>query len=317
MSNNEQRINHLYDFYELYSALYSREYSWKAAEARGMSFVMAHTAVRSKKLLAQGKAAINFEKEGFNVLEIFAGRGEHEKHLKLPPELKITRYTHNDLRDHSAECPNFVQGDATTTKFDFGQNFIAALFYTMSSVHDDHGSHNRQLMVKLFKNAYDNLPPGGAFYFDFCSGGYAMSLAVDATDEEDEETEVVVEPDSALRLALGIPYHIGCKIQYRKRSVYDRTTATCIDHFVTPISVIAGARTVATIHIKEPMTQRYYSEPELVDIAREAGFTDFLFFNLDYSDSAFERLENVVETEDGIGHDEVDEYMSNSMVAFR
>lgn len=312
---NEMRINHLYDFYELYSSLYSREYSWKASEARGMGFAMSHTAIRSKKLLAQGKPALDFEKDGFDVMEIFSGKGEHHMHLKLPGALKLNSYQHNDLRDHSADCPNFTQGNSMDVKFE-GRNFISALFYSMSSLHDEHGSHDRKYMVQLFKNMYDNLPEGGAFYADFCSGGYALSLSVDETDTDDF-TEVDIDSDSPLRVALDIPYHVTCKIQYKKRSVYNRTTATNSDFFITPISIIAGSRTIAEVYVQEPMTQRYYSETELLDIAKDAGFTDFMFFNLDYSDAEFEKLENLLESEEGIDDDEVDDYMANAFVAIK
>lgn len=311
----EQRINHLYDFYELYGALYSREYPWKAAEGRGLGFAMAHAAVRSKKLLAQGKPALNFEVEGFNLMEIFSGRGEHHMHMKLPEALKINSYQHNDMRDHSEVCPDFIQGDSTTTTFE-GRNFIAALFYSMSSLHDEHGNHDRKLLLKLFKNMYDNLPAGGAFFADFCSDGYNMSLAVDDSDSEDF-TEVSVDSDSPIRTALNIPYHVQCTISYKKRSVYNRVTATCSDFFTTPITVTAGSRTVAEVYVQEPMTQRYFSEPELIDIAKEAGFTDFMFFSLDYSDADFTKLDNVLESEDGIDTDEVDGYMANAFIAFK
>jgi hypothetical protein len=314
-SSNKITINHMYDLYELYAVMYSRDYAWKAAEARGLSYVMTQAAIRSKKLLAQGKKAYDYAKNGFNVLEVFSGKGEHLPHVKLPKDLTLKSYTHNDLRNHTGVATNFVQGDALTTKFD-GHNFACALFYSMSSLHDEHGSHNRKYLIQLFKNMYDSLPEGGCFFVDFCPDGYRLSLSVESTDNEDM-AEITVDPNADLRERFNIPFDVECKLRYKKHVYYDRSLAQCFDQFTTPVSIMVGNKTVASITIEEPMTQRYFSEAELADIAREAGFKDFMFFDLNYSNSDFSVAENIVESDEGIETEEADGYMVNGMMVIK
>lgn len=318
MAIERSTIHHLYDNYPLYATLYSRCYAWKAAEARGMAFALSHLASHSARQALRGHSSLNFEAEGFDILEIFAGKGEHSSHLQLPEPLWCGRYAHNDIRDHSASCQDFIVGDSMSLDVrEEGFNVIAALFYTMSSLHDDNAVHSREILLRLFRNVYQNLPEGGAFFADFCRDGYQLSLAVDSTndmEDEDDNTTVELDPDSPLRKAYGIPYNVNAELVYKKKSVYNRITSTSYDHFTTPIRLYAGSKLVAEITVKEPLSQRYFSEPELVDIAKEAGFTDFLFFSLDYSDSDFRKLSTEIQEEGGLDTDEIDTYMSNAIM---
>lgn len=310
-------IDHIYDFYELYTLMYSRSAPWKSAEAMGLSYAMTQAAIRSRERLSNSQPAFNFEKEGFTVLEAFSGRGEHLPHLRLPTDLKLNNYFNNDIRDHGGACTGFVQGDALTTDFSaYGINFACALFYSMSSLHDENGSHDRKFLIRLFKNMYDSLPVGGCFFVDFCPDGYRMSLALEATND-DAPAEIVIEPDDDLRKVLNIPYHADCYLKYKKHPKYNRATATCSDYFKGPVQVIADDKVVCSVSIKHPMTQRYYSEAELTDIAREAGFKEFMFFNMNYNTAVFTLLDNVLDSSDGIDTDEADVHMANAMTVIK
>lgn len=308
-------VNHLFEVYELYQELYGRAPGWKTAESDAMSFAMACLASRSKKQKMLNKPHIDFAAEGFTVLEVFSGRGEHYKHLNLPDELKLNKYHHLDMVDHSAAAPDFVLGNVMDVDLkDLNLNCIVAPFYSVSTVFDEAYRHTRANLLKWFSSMRRSLREGGGLFIDYAPNGYNQGLyAASADDAAAQKLEIL--PNRPLRRRFSIPYDVKCTVELSQKAWYDRMTATFYEQFSCPISVNAGSQTVAQVTVRQPLTQRYFTEPELVDVALETGFRDILFFCNDYSDGLFELLDSKLETTDYcIDDDNVEQFQSNGMM---
>jgi hypothetical protein len=54
--------------------------------------------------------------------------------------------------------------------------------------------------------------------------------------------------------------------------------------------VWADGELMGEIDIKNPLTQRYMSETEVLDCAKEAGFDEFMFFRCEHPRGKYEKL---------------------------
>lgn len=275
--------DNIYDCYPLYYEIYSRSKRYKKSETAGAFEIMKSLAEWNNKT-----GTIDFQATGFNILEILAGRGDHQPLYPPLEPFKIGKYLNLDIRDHTS--PDFVQGDATTYKAppQLNINLIIGFFFTASTITDENGVHSRKVLLDLFKNAKANLPKGGGFAIDFSPGGYQTSM--ECVEPADTHYQADVEEGAELRALCKVPDGVPCVLSYMRRVEYDRNTSTVYDYFPYPFEIWAGGEKYAEIRIKTPLTQRYISEPELVDIAHEAGFDEIQLFNFSHSKGPYIKL---------------------------
>lgn len=275
--------DNIYDVYPLYYELYSRSKRYKKSETNGAFEAMKALAVWNNRT-----GNIDFQKVGFNVLEVLAGRGDHQPLYPPLDPFKINSYYNLDIRHHEGE--NFIQGDATTYKVlpERGINFIIGFFFTGSTITDENGVHSRKVLIDLFKNAKANLPKGGGFMIDFSPGGYNTSIT--CAEPADIHYQAEVPKGNELRALCKVDEDSPCIISYMRRIEYDRNTSTVYDYFPYPFEIWANGEKYAEIKIKQPLTQRYISETELVDIAHEAGFEEIQLFNFSHPKGPYQSL---------------------------
>ena len=302
------KIEHLYHDYDLYSATFSRPPSYKLGEALSAVFTMHEL----QRISANGFSS-------FAIMEILAGRSEHKDNIRTwASNLDIRDYVLLDSECESDEC---IKGDALDA--DFSQhdvNLIFGFFFSASSVVDLSGKHRdlhaRTVVADLYKNMYRNLPKIGAFSLDFASNGYIASLC----SPEGEHTEVLDVPFySKLRATYGLPAWGKCTVTMHRYATYDRLTSTTIYLFSKPIVIHYEGDVVARIQVKQPMTQRYFSEPELVDMALDAGFSRVMLLKNNYAENDFEVLPRFISLADDelLDNDDVPAYMGNTIVALK
>lgn len=308
MSVRNKKVDHIYHDYNLYAATYSRTPSYKLGEALGALFVMNELQNISPK-----------DFSSFRVLEILAGQSEHKQFLFDHANVHVQDYKYLDSEGDPSQ--GVIKGDVLTTDlkvYDF--NFIIGYFFSASSVMDLNGDHRsvhaRSVLWTLFENMYRSLPEVGAFVLDFAVNGYENAL--NATKGTEEET-FPVPFFHGLRKEYGIPPHGKCEVILNRKAVYDRMTSTVTDYFTKPVLIQYAGETVARVHVKEAMSQRYFSETELVDIALDAGFTKLLICKNDYVENDYEILDNQIDLED---EEEIDDsvvgnFMGNMLVAVK
>lgn len=277
----------IYDCYPLYFELYSRSNRYKNSEVKAAQHMMRWLADFNSQ-----HGLLDFGASGFNVLEILAGRGDHYHRF---PDLKegevprINSYYNLDIREHDGD--NCVVGDCTTYKPDpkMNINFIIGFFFTGSTITDKNGVHSRKVLLDMFRNAYESLPEGGGFSIDFSSGGYYTSLSCLEPANNPHYRDIDV--DSELSRLCNVPQDSkNVSVTYLRTTRYNRLESTVFDHFEHPFEVWADGVKYAEIHIKTPLTQRYISEPELVDIAMEAGFKTIQLFNCNHPKGPYDTL---------------------------
>lgn len=309
MAIRSKTIEHIYDDYNLYSATYSRNPSYKMGEALGALFTMHEL---------QRRDPVAFK--SFNVLEILGGHSEHQHYMNMfKGDLDIANYKFLDAVPGASDV---IVGDVLYTKFSdmFSANFAVGFFFSASSVMDLRGTHRslhaRSVLLALYKNIYENLPAAGAFMLDFVNNGYENALfATEST--EDEEFEVsFFHP---LRKEYGIPPWGACMVKMTRKVNYDRLTGMNMDYFTVPATIEHEGKVYGRITIKQPMTQRYFSETELIDIALDAGFDNVMMLQTDYKGNDYKVLENKIELDkdDSIDEDNIAEYSANVIVALK
>lgn len=310
MSVRNKKVEHIYHDYNLYAATYSRSPSYKLGEALGALFVMNELKNIDPKSFSS-----------FSVLEILAGQSEHKQYMfdHANSDVHISEYSYLDSEGDPAQ--GVIKGDVLTTNLkDNNFNFIIGYFFSASSVMDLTGAHRsahaRSVVAKLFENMYNNLPEVGAFVLDFAENGYENSLyATKGTEEETFDVPFY----HALRQEYDIPAHGKCEVVVHRKATYDRRTSTVTDEFTKPVLIKYAGETVARVHVKQAMTQRYFSETELSDMAIDAGFTKLMFLQNEYSENDYTLLDNVIDLED---EEEIDEsvvanFMPNMIVAIK
>ena len=65
--------------------------------------------------------------------------------------------------------------------------------------------------------------------------------------------------------------------------MYDRLTGNTYEHLKRACVYNNQGKLIADIKVKEPFVQRFWTEPEIVDSFRIAGFENFDFYNNDLS----------------------------------
>lgn len=276
-------VDNIYDCYPLYYELYSRSKRYKKSECAGAVEAMKSLAEYNNKI-----GGIDFQSVGFNILEILSGRGDHQPLFPSVDPFKINKYLNLDIRPH--DSADFVQGNAINyiAPAELGINFIVGFFFSASTITDTNGVHSRKVLLDLFKNMKANLPRGGGFLLDFSPGGYETSISTMVP--VDTHYQVDIQPGAELRTLCKINEDDPCIVSYMRRVEYDRNTSTVYDYFSYPFEIWAGGEKYAEIRVKEPLTQRYVSEPELVDIAAEAGFGEIQLFNFSHPKGPYVKL---------------------------
>lgn len=320
-----KEVNHIYEAYNLYGVTYSRNPSYKLGEALGVLSFMSYL-----------KAMDPLEFSSFRVLELMAGKNsEHRKfvldnadHFK---DICIEKYSYLDniKSDEAKEKdPNKLSSGDILELDAPGFNFIMALFYSASGVMDLSGKHSslhaRSVCKQLYISVYNNLPDGGVFYLDYPMNGYYSSMGIISGEHECTYSIPEFHP---LRQEFNIP---AGRVAFAKLTLtitYDRLSSTVYENFVKPVRIYYVEHNdpdnqilVGKVKVREPLSQRYFGEPELTDMALEAGFSQILFLKNDYLSNEYEILDNYISLAEGEnqGNEDIETtLMGNVIVAIK
>ena len=98
---------------------------------------------------------------------------------------------------------------------------------------------------------------------------------------ESKKEEYIIPFKHIFRQELGLKPNTYCSANIELDFAYDRV-GCCTCTWFRKIEVFEEGKHVANVKLQRPWTQRMWSETELVDIGKEAGFTDFKFFITDF-----------------------------------
>jgi len=280
------RIESPYADYAFYQCLYSRARSFKFLEAEGAVFMIEHILERAPSL----------RERPLDIVEFLAGAGEYEDFIRSEARFEIGKYVGIDAIEPANARTELLVGTVADTFPDWKADVVMALFYSASSVLGADGKPSPFTLLEMAQNAYRNLKEDGGFILSFPSRGEALSFREDE-DDDDEESEIAIPIYNGLRERFGLDPVEEALIRYESEESYERATGLSIEH-------IKNAKVVrkeddaemGRIVVDNPMYQQYLSEAHFVWILREAGFREFMFFDINADDGTptYERLPDVM-----------------------
>ncbi|NQV80425.1 MAG: hypothetical protein HQ495_07715 [Alphaproteobacteria bacterium] len=283
-----------YADYAFYQCLYSRSRSFKFLESEGAVFMIEHLMARAPAL----------RKRPIDIVEFLAGAGEYEQFIRTEARFKIGKYVGIDAIKPPDAKTELLVGPVESTFPDWKADAVLALFYSASSVLGADGKPSPTALLDMAQNAHRNLKKDGGFILSFPARGESLSFRED--EENDDETEIAIPIYNGLRERFGLAPVEEAVIRYKSEERYERSTGLSIEHIKKARVVRCGDETVmGRITINEPMYQQYLSESHFIWILREAGFREFMFFDINADDGTptYERLPDVMtETEQYANH---------------
>jgi hypothetical protein len=278
-------IDSPYADYAFYQCLYSRARSFKFLEAEGAVFMIEHLMTHAPSL----------RKRRLDIVEFLAGAGEYEQFIRAEARFKIGKYVGIDaIRPPNAKTELLV-GPVETTFPDWKADAVLAMFYSASSILGTDGKPSPTALLGMAQNAHRNLKKDGGFILSFPARGESLSFRED--EENEDETEIAIPIYSALRERFGLRPVEDAVIRYKSEESYERSTGLSIEQIKDARVVrVEDDAVLGKIVVKNPMYQQYLSESHFVWILREAGFREFMFFdiNADSGTPTYERLPEVM-----------------------
>ena len=280
------RLNHIYDHYPLYLALYGQSAYDRARDAYEASIV-SHVWVERFTPPTFMDRATGTLTEPLRVMELFSGSSsEHEAAFRHDLRMPIQTYGLSDVVRHPDTDPRVVVADITEpankemlARSGFFDVLLAFYFSGGSFLKNKHLSDPHSALGQMMRNAALMLRPGGLYVLDTTQNpidAYMSSLIEPDTDGETERS-VVLYSFHPMRAALGLPAVGGyCELFYKLENRANRVLALSEDRLFD-IRVEFDGVTVARFSIKEPFIQVSFTEGEMVRSARAAGFDNFIF----------------------------------------
>lgn len=277
----KKSYKHVYETPAVYSAIYGRQHGYKMGEAQAY----AHILEKSRPASASKK---------MTVLELLAG--DTSKHR----DYFMSLYSFSSQIDKYLSMDGIANGDFDIIRDPLGHKFDVALayFYSANCIVDmkNGGRVTREGTVRALKNVFDHLKPGGLFILDSVSDGYSVSTCLDSSvTGEILKTAHYVDYGSELGIDLrkrGLKFDPQDRVELhaRTRSYYDHASSNSIDDLQS-VTCFLNDKPVFKVGYTVPFCIRYFSEPELLDMAREAGFTACDLWFCEYSNADFKQLE--------------------------
>jgi hypothetical protein len=274
-----------YADYAFYQCLYSRSRSFKYLEAEGAVFMAEHLMARTPSL----------RERPLDIVEFLAGAGEYEDFIRSEARFDIGRYVGIDAIRPPNPRTELLVGPVATTFPEWKADVILALFYSASSILGGDGRPSPTALLEMAQNAHRNLKKDGGFVLSFPARGESLSFRED--DEEEEESEIAIPIYNGLRERFGLEAVEDAVIRYKSDESYERSTGLSIEH-IKDARVVRehDDKIMGRINVNDPMYQQYLSESHFVWILREAGFREFMFFDINADDGTptYERLDDVM-----------------------
>lgn len=260
------KVNHVYELYPLYLAMYGRPRHTKAYDSL-------------TACIAVERWAYANEITKLNVLELFAGKSEHREHFEAQfamPE-RLSKYQTLDL--HADPSTEVIKGNALN--YDFKpHNVVLAFYYSLGTTFIQGQVDPRQKLDEFTANLYQTTPKHSCAFFHISDGN--QKDAMNYVCHSHDGTEYPLFINHPLLHTFGLHGHPGM-LRVWGHKTYDRLTSNTYEHIKVAKVYDAHGTLLGDIKVKEPFVQRFWTEPEIVDSFRVAGFKNFDFYNNDLS----------------------------------
>lgn len=282
------KVDHIYDCYPLYRAIYGQD---SVDRARDVQEAVAVAQIWVETF-CPGIVYPKVKKE-LKVIELFSGTSsEHEPEFRRHLGVPVAEYYYSDIAQHPDTHPRVIIGDVTSPTFlhvdSVKRKSLYAEFDMVLAFYFSAGSFLKEAdiadpytpMENMMQNACGLLKKGGIFILDNLQN--PVDSAFDAYRDGDEVCDVPIYGFHPLRAFLGLPIVGGdCTLTYTAKYKANRLTFMSAET-LTDIHVKFDGKKVATFTIEEPFLQCAFTEGELVRAAKHAGFRHTIYLN-DYT----------------------------------
>lgn len=246
---------HIYDAPEIYDALYNRSLGHKVNEAICFADVT----------MQMGKAPKT-------VLELFSGSKSSHREAYLNRFKEIAGYEPHYLgADWFASEGNIKIDDITGPWGNTTYDVVQAFYYSASSIVSESGYITRDYTQQVINNAYKHLNEGGLFLLDACISGF--DVANSRSDKGVVEMSHPVAFGNLLWRQLNAKYPPdNWVLEYSCDTYYDRLTANNVEVYTDMRVLDSAGNVLERWEFELPFCQRYFSEPEIIDMMMDAGF---------------------------------------------
>lgn len=273
------KFKHIYECYPLYQALYGVNNYHK-------SYDSLTAAVALENWVQETKA------KKINILEAFSGKSEHKDSFiqQFGYADLVSSYNCLDKYAVSQQSASVIAGDALT--FDYSKfNVVLAFYYSLNSTFIQGVEFPRKVLDAFFLNLYSTLKPKSAVFLHL--GAVDFRFALEQVSEPDVH-DITLRPNCELLKY----FHIFDKpavLKYRVSNYYDRLTR-CNYAKYTKICIVCDDEDQITIAISSPFIHRFWSESEVIDSMRSAGFSKFRFYHntMSHDDLPCDELNTIV-----------------------
>lgn len=218
-----------------------------------------------------------------NILELFAGNEENGNVLRslgipidtyvsvdgFAPDAQIKA----NLAYASVSLQSLIPKKLAKTKWDA----VFALYNSPeTTVRDSEFNITRELVLNVFRNMASVCTPAHTLAIVSYSGSYNEQVFENTLNEksEAEDTFDYFTVPSFYEQFKALDHALPTTLEYAITNKYNRLSAT-LKIFFSRIKVKQNDKVKFTLDIAEPFSFRYWSESELLDIARDAGFNQF------------------------------------------
>lgn len=297
---NELNINHVYELYPLYEAIYG-------APLHNKCFGALTACIAVERWIQENNVT-----GVLNVLELFAGNGEHKfpflQQFKSPNTLV---YKELDLYGTTDMVKGTIKGDALTYNYKH-HNVILAYYYSLATTFIQGNVDARKQLDLFTQNLYNTMSENSCAFFHISDATIQDSFNFCARHHH---TEVPLYINHSLLQHLGYKNITGY-LTLKSERYYDRFTCSTIEH-IEYVNVYVEDRLVKTITVKEPFIQRLWQETEIVDSFRLAGFKNIDFYRniLGYTEE-YNKLSPEVHSSD-VEDTDVESLMATEILVYK
>lgn len=286
-----KKLLNLYESVGLYDALYNRHLGYKMGEAGTFAKILQAEERRPK-----------------TILELFAStQSRHKDFFKLQYHYWGEVLSYKCLDGFAEPGNDVIVADAGSGNYGEKFDAIFAYYYAVSSAVDpnsDAGHITWEYTQSIFSNVLKHLNPGGIFVLDSAIDGYRVALSSICDNEEAKQVDEINIPlGHSLRKELkqeGV--EIGDRDTVMLKNtylpMYDRLSSNCEDWFKS-LRVYVNGEPKFVYKVAQPFCQRYFSEPETIQMMKAAGFADIEFWSCDYESAFAEKQDKLLTPDDG------------------
>lgn len=255
-----KNIQHIYDDYDLYQVLFSRDKWYKCFEGVSAAIAIEHFVSKHPRPYA----------DGVHIVETHAGASEHEKYIRDSCAVPILSYIPTDS---NPRAENVQRVNVQTDSLPFNDITLSLFTSVNSGLSGKNGYSDVQALKACATNVYNSLNSPGAW---FCNVFWHVELGKRILGMH--VSEYPVTSRSNLRKRYDIPMFDECTLKMQENAGYLRQLSLFKWSFGR-VELCHKDKVVERWQVERPFYIKYWAEETICAILHSVGFSDFVGFS--------------------------------------